>query len=589
MIRVLIFLLSVIFVAGSVTYFAGMQERIEARAFGYIYDIHAGAALATAFVGVLLVIFFVSWFKDLAALPGKLKNREREAKRARGVIALTRGLEAVAVGDAKDAQHYARIANRNLEDEALTRLLTAQAAQLVGDETTAGENFTAMLDAPETEFLGLRGLYLKARRDGDKEAARTYAERAFRLRTNAKWAFESLFELGLERGAWGETRNALKVAQKNKVLDAAKAKRGEAALLTADAYASVGAENKGLALEEAEAALKLAPGFAPAAVLAAERHAASDRIPRAAKILEQAFSDNPHPALLRAHDALFAKESTDERAAQMKKIADRKPTAREAKLHFALRHNLLGEHDAAIALLEPLLMDRATAREEAAMADAVAGAHGAEAARKWFELAAKARRDPTPGAEGVFNFTREGWARLVVEFMEHGRLAPPPLEDAPEGLSLDDLKLLAPPQPPAKPAPIAPAAPSAGAGAGAGIAAAGASPGSSASKKSDTTGQPEPADGAEKPPSSDKKSTSGDLAGAAPASPSSEAAHTAPAPAATSAPEDIKAAAIDVEVVDRSAADAAQDAADADFSEKASDRGDAGTKRTPPPTDASSS
>ncbi len=447
MIRVLIFILSVIFVAGAVTFFASMSERIEAEAFGLKYDIHAGAAIAAMFISALLLIFTTAWFKDLAALPGKLRAREKEARRARGVAALTRGLEAVAVGDAADAQHHARVAHRNLDDSALTRLLTAQAAEVAGDEKTAGENFAAMLEAPETEFLGLRGLYLRAMRAGDKGAARGYAERAFKLRANAKWAFESVFELGLERGAWGETRNALEIALKNKIVPADKAKRGEAALLTADAYSASLSGEKSLALQEAEAALRLAPHFAPAATLAAELHNAQGKRQRAVKILENAFAEAPHPALLRAHDALFASEKPEKRAEMMNKIAARRPAAREAKLHLAERHTLRGEFEDAIVILEPLLMEKATARESAAMAEAIAGARGTEAAKPWLEQAAKAPRDPTPGADGAFNFTRDGWARLVREYMEHARLAPPPIEDAPRGLSMDEIKGLAPPAP----------------------------------------------------------------------------------------------------------------------------------------------
>ncbi|MEM9169836.1 MAG: heme biosynthesis HemY N-terminal domain-containing protein [Pseudomonadota bacterium] len=444
MIRILIFLLSVILVAGAVTYFAEMREWVRVDAFGSIVSFPAGLALGVGFVAFLLVIFFTAWFKDLVALPEKLRAREREAKRARGVAALTRGLEAVAVGDAVDAQHHARVAQRNLEDAALTRLLTAQAAQLGGDDKTAGESFTAMLEAPETEFLGLRGLYLKAMHTEDKATAAGYAQRAFKLRPNAKWAFESVFDLGLERGAWGETRDALAIALKNKIIAPEIARRADVALLTADAYAADLADNETLALEEAETALKKAPSFAPAAVLAAERHKAAGRRARGAKILEQAFAEAPHPGLVRAYFALFADAPVAERAAQYAKLAGRHPTDRDAKYVLARRHILLKEYAEAAAILEPLLMDKVRARDAAAMGEATAGAHGEEAARKWFETAADAPRDPTPGADGSFHFTKEGWARLVREYMHNQRFAPPPLEDAPRGLSRDEIKLLAP-------------------------------------------------------------------------------------------------------------------------------------------------
>ncbi|MEO0878166.1 MAG: heme biosynthesis HemY N-terminal domain-containing protein [Pseudomonadota bacterium] len=446
MIRMLIFILSVIFVAGALTWLASFDGGMKVEAFGAkVYFLHAGMVVGLAIVGLVLLVFFTSWFKDLTALPGKLKARERESRRARGITALTRGLEAVAVGDAADAQHHARLARRNLDDLALTRLLTAQAAQLAGDDATAGENFTAMLDAPETEFLGLRGLYLKAMREDEKTAARGFAERAFKLRPNADWAFDSVFDLCLDRGAWGEARETLSIAQKNKVIGADKATRAEVALLAADADAALASGDGATALDEAEAALKLKPGFAPAAVIAARRHNEAGKPGRASKILEQAFSADPHPTLVKAHDDLYAEQPLEKRAARMKTLADRRPTAREAKLIYARRHTMLGDYGDAIALLEPLLMEQATAREAAAMAEAVAGEHGADAAKIWLEKAAAAPRDPSPGADGEFHFTREGWARLIREYMEHERLAPPPLENAPRGLSLDELKQLAPP------------------------------------------------------------------------------------------------------------------------------------------------
>ena len=40
---------------------------------------------------------------------------------------------------------------------------------------------------------------------GETDAAKGYAERAYRLRPNAAWAFQSVFDLGLDRGAWRET------------------------------------------------------------------------------------------------------------------------------------------------------------------------------------------------------------------------------------------------------------------------------------------------------------------------------------------------------------------------------------------------
>jgi len=451
--RILIFLLCAAGLAYAVTVLAGAEGRTTAEAFGLKFDIHTGFATGATIAAFAGAIYLTVLFKDAARWPQAIRGRGGESRRARGLEALARGLEAVAIGDADSAAREARAAERYLEGTPLTRLLTAQAAQLAGDEAAAAATFSAMLASPETEFLGLKGLYLQAMKVGDVETARRHADQAFRLRPKAGWAFESVWALGLDRGAWGEMRDALATAAKHRLVDAERARRGEAALLAADAYA-IAAQDERQALREAERALKLAPGFAPAAALAARLHSAHGRRPKAARILEAAYAVRPHAGLLAAHDELYAAEPAQKRADAIERIAAGAPEARSTKLATARRKIVLGAHKEALAILEPLLRERASAQDCALMAEAIAGAFefgGEEIERAWLQRAAAAGRDPDPGADGSFRFTREGWARLIREFMEHDRLAPPPLEDA-LGISADDLARLAPPTAPEAPA-----------------------------------------------------------------------------------------------------------------------------------------
>lgn len=448
MIRILIFLLSIVFFAGAITYFASLDSRITGEAFGYRFDGHSGLIVGGLFFLFLIAIYATHKIKDIMALPAKIRARDEQSHRERGVAALTRGLEAVAVGDASAASHHAKVAHRHLDDMALTRLLSAQAAQLSGDEDAAKASFSAMLDSPETEFMGLKGLYLQAMAREDRETAKKHAERAFRLRPNASWAFDSVVELGLERGAWGETRQAIEKARHNNLIDGQIADRGAAALFTADAYAASLSDDPKTAQSEAEAALKIAPGFAPAAMLAARIYADDGKTGKAAKTIENAFSAEAHPALIRLYDKLYTDETPEKRASRLRKLAGKNSEAREAKLLLARAHNLLGEWAEAITTLEPLLTDAPMAADYSLMATAAAGLNGDEAGRGWLERAASAPRDPRPGAEGEFHVTREGWARLVREYMNSGRLAPPPLENAGGGVSAEEIRLLtAPPMP----------------------------------------------------------------------------------------------------------------------------------------------
>ena len=352
------------------------------------------------------------------------------------------------MGDAADAVHHAKVARRHLDDMALTRLLSAQAAQLNGDKAAAQEHYTAMLAAPETEFLGLKGLYSQAMASGDNASARDHAEKAFKLRSNARWAFESVIDLGLARGAWGDVRAAIADGRRNNLIPADKADRANAALFTAGAYAASVSEDEKAALQDVEAALKLAPDFAPAAQLAARIHREVGRKGKAAKIIETAFASGPHPALIREYDKVYADEPAERRAVHLQKLAAKNPDSREAVLLEARAHNLLEEWASAMTKLEPLLTNAPTAFEYSLMATAAAGLNGEAAGREWLERAASAPRDPRPGGDGEFHINREGWGRLAREYMEHGRLAPPPLEDLAAGVSSEEIRLLtAPPAP----------------------------------------------------------------------------------------------------------------------------------------------
>ncbi|MBB4657562.1 heme biosynthesis protein HemY [Parvularcula dongshanensis] len=445
MLRIFLYLVAVALVAFTAIWVMGIEGFTEVR-----IGSRSISGSTAAFIGLLmfagvLLIFGTTIVSALAGLPTRLRRRRQAKQQTRGMVALTRGLEAVAAGDAEDAQRNALLAQRNLEQPALTRLLTAQAAQLAGDDQTARESYAAMLEAPETEFLGLRGLYLQAMARGDKDEAKAYADRAFRLRPGAPWAFDSVYRLSLERGGWGDAREALLLAGKHGTQTGADAARKEAALLTAGAYAAKDSGDREGAKRDAEAALKKAPGFAPAAVLAAREEAANGKRNRALKTLDAAWAAAPHRAIARTMTDILADQSPQKRAARLRKLAAQNEGHAESRLLLAEQHVILGEYAQAQELLLPLLKDRPTAHTFAVMADAVEGQHGKAAAEPWLERAAEAPRDPSLGADGTFSLTTEGWRRLVEEYGDHARLAPPPLEVVNTALSEDDLLFLTAP------------------------------------------------------------------------------------------------------------------------------------------------
>lgn len=449
MLRVLIFFLWVILFALTLTLLFSIRSTVSASMFGWRFDIPAGVALTIAIGLAAIIAGATALIKDFVAAPKMARAKREIERREKGLAAITKGLEAIAIGDASAARRQAAIATKTLGGPPVAKLIAAQAAHLSGDDAAAGEALAGMLAAPETEFLALRGLYAKAARNGDRAAALQHATRAFDLHDKARWAFDAVFDLALERRDYFGAGAALARAAKAKTLDQGAADRGVAATLTAAAFVSYAAGDQGAAMSDVDAALKRAPGFAPAATLASRLHMGAGDRRRAMKILGNAFAEAPDRAIVDTLLALTADEPAEIRAAELDRLAARNPDHGEALLARARAAMLRGDAALAAATIGETLRSSAPARALSMMAAAQGALHGDGAARVWLERAAAAPRDASPGADEFFRITGEGWRRIIHDYLDHGRLAPPPLEGPPPGLSDETLTLaLAPPPAP---------------------------------------------------------------------------------------------------------------------------------------------
>ena len=181
------------------------------------YQIETSAFVGALAVAALVVLLMLAWalLRYLFTRPAAIAAHMRERRRQQGYDALSRGLLAIGVGDRALAQRYAGIARRNLPSEPLTALLRAQAAQLKGDRAAARRAFEAMLDRPETQLLGLRGLFLEAQRGNDIDAARALAEQAVKRDPQLAWGVNALFDLQARAGDWEGALDTLAIARKH--------------------------------------------------------------------------------------------------------------------------------------------------------------------------------------------------------------------------------------------------------------------------------------------------------------------------------------------------------------------------------------
>ncbi|MBX9929989.1 MAG: heme biosynthesis protein HemY [Methylobacterium sp.] len=367
-------------------------------------------SLAIALIGVLIAAILIGFVwaivRGLITLPDNLVRGSRERRRAKGYSALSRGMVAVGSGDPLAAKRHAGDAERLLGAEPLALLLKAQAAQISGDRDAAEQAFQRMVDDPETRVLGLRGLFVEARRRSDETAARAYAMEAARLAPSVTWANEAVLEAQCADGDWSAATETVERRAALGLVDKSTSRRQRAVLLTAAAQTREAGEPDA-ATERVLRAVKLAPELVPAAALAGRLLARRGDLKKAAKIVEAAWRANPHPDLAKTYLNLRTGDSVRDRMARAETLARISSWNPEARLAVSQAAFDAKDFAKAREALSPLLADQPTVRACLAMARIEEAEHGASSgrAREWLSRATRARRDPLWIADGIASET----------------------------------------------------------------------------------------------------------------------------------------------------------------------------------------
>ncbi|MBZ0216235.1 MAG: hypothetical protein K8F25_06780, partial [Fimbriimonadaceae bacterium] len=300
MIRVVVFFIAVGLLAIGAAWLADRPGDLVLNWLGYRIEVSVMTAAAILVVAIAILVFFWSLIASLAASPGMLTGVLRTRRREKGLAALSQGIIAVGAGDAKAAAKFSAQASKVVGDQPLALLLRAQTAQLRGDKAGARRAFEAMLKSPDTQSLGLRGLYVEAQRQNDSEAALAFAKRALEENPSTGWAATALFDMQCAAGAWGEALETLATNLRHKLIDKPTAQRWRAVLLTGQAMRTEDSDPD-QALQMAQEANSLAPDLVPAAVIAGQLQGIQGNMRKATRILEQAWQHTPHPDIAEAY------------------------------------------------------------------------------------------------------------------------------------------------------------------------------------------------------------------------------------------------------------------------------------------------
>ncbi len=409
MIRLLIFFAFVLLISLGFAWFADRPGAMVIQ--WQDYEIETSLFTALVFAGLLTAFLLVLWslLRNLISTPAMISDYFTQRKKSRGMDAISAGMIALGAGDRALAQRFSSQAKRALPNEPLTDLLRAQTAQISGDRGTARRIYESMLSSPETELLGLRGLFLEAKKENELEPARQFAERALRLNPSLEWSANALFDLQSRMGSWSDALKTLSIARKQGHVDKNLFGRRRAVLLTAQAGERED-ENMDEALTLALEAHKLAPDLVPAADIAGRILASQGNTAKAAKIIQKTWKLSPHPDLARTYAFARPGDSPNDRLNRVKELASRAPNSLESPISIADAAIEAHAWETAREALEPLLEKRLTARTCILMAHIEGGQFGDKGrVREWLARAVHAPRDPAWTADGYIS---EHWSPI---------------------------------------------------------------------------------------------------------------------------------------------------------------------------------
>lgn len=368
---------------------------VDAEGHEMVVTMELGFFLLCVLGLVLLSIFVYQTIKTFVDFPKSYRRYSEVRSKEKGYEALTRGLTAVAAGDAKAARKEAERASGLLpEDGGLPLLLKAQAARLEGREEDAVENFVALLEHKDAGFLGVRGLLQSALDNGDNEGALALAERALELHPKQPWILNIIYDLLIKNRKWYRAEKILTRLEKQKAVTADKAKSDRITLWMAQAEDDVAEGYVADSLLLIKKVLKKASGFAPAAILMADIQRQQNNPKKAEKTILKAWKTETSGALVDYWLEITPEDDAQDKLAKLRWLQKllnahpNSPSGQRVAGELAMDAGLWGEAREYFKQAEEEGVSNTLYKDLAALEEKSGGSR--EAAKAWLEKAAEA-------------------------------------------------------------------------------------------------------------------------------------------------------------------------------------------------------
>ena len=400
MVKLLWRFLLLVLAAVAFAWLADRPEKISIQS--PLHEIQVSLLVGVVFLCVALAALYFIWrlLQKIWRSPKTVRESLRFRKHRKAYESLSRGIIAAGAGDAQAAARHAAIAGDTLKNEPLVTLLNAQASQLKGDRDGVKRAFEDMSKSPDTELLGLRGLFAEAKQAGDWSAARKIAERALAKNARLPWASTAILLVQTAAKDWAAAASTIAQQAKAGLLPRDEAAKKQAVLLCAQALADEDKDrNRAEAL--AQDAISHDASLVPAALVAARCHIANSNPKRAIKVLRATYALSPHPDLAEVAANAKPNDSAEEKFERVRDLVGKPDANVESAFALARAAIAAKRWDVARAALETHITEQPQPRICGLMAQ-IEDAQGDKGrSREWLARALHAPRDPIWVSDGV--------------------------------------------------------------------------------------------------------------------------------------------------------------------------------------------
>ncbi len=395
--------LAVLITAGlAFAWLADRPETITITSLNRVYELKLVFAAALAALAFAALYFVWQLLSRIWRSPRAAREHWRFRKHRKAYEQLSRGLIAASAGDTQAASRLATSASQTLHNEPLVNVLAAQAAQLRGDRTAVKSAFESMVKDPETEVLGLRGLFSEAKMAGDFATAIQHAEKALARNPRLAWASTAMLQIQSGRKDWTAAAATIATQGKSGLLPRAEADRKRAALLAAEAM-NIEDSDRARALALALDAHHLDPTLVQAALVAARCHIANTSTRKAVRILRDVWATSPHPDIADVLANARPGDSPEDRFERVRDLVGSTDEHLEGAVALARAAVAARRWSVARQILEPHIAQAPQARLCALMAQVEEASDDKGRAREWLARALNAPHDPMWVSDGVAN------------------------------------------------------------------------------------------------------------------------------------------------------------------------------------------